>query len=215
MRHTIWERSTQIEQPGSPEIYSEKGSSLMSNWKMVTGGPVALISLDGILILRLWAIHPSLLSDLRESRVICGTRSARFPLLSRRNYFFHRFGLIQQSASCWQGRGVMVIVIDLCWINCRAQKQCQPLFADYWQSQLRKSATSQLTSAHSHTSDEFFQFDSMLQPVFYYLVPGLNLHLPSEETLTPHPLQIVLKCLFLSSIFTFSIVAGIIPGRRF
>ena len=55
----------------------------------------------------------------------------------------------------------------------------------------------------------------MLQPVFYYLVPGLNLHLPSEETLTPHPLQIVLKCLFLSSIFTFSIVAGIIPGRRF
>ena len=60
-----------------------------------------------------------------------------------------------------------------------------------------------------------FQFDSMLQPVFYYLTPGLNLHLPSEETLTPHPLQIVLKCLFLSSIFTFSIVAGIIPGRRF
>ena len=141
MRHTIWERSTQIEQPGSPEIYSEKGSSLMSNWKMVTGGPVALISLDGILILRLWAIHPSLLSDLRESRVICGTRSARSSL-EPENLFFHRFGLIQQSASCWQGRRVMVIVIDLCWINCRAQKQCQPLFADYWQSQLSKSATS-------------------------------------------------------------------------
>ena len=160
--------------------------------------------------------HPSL-SFIRSQGVACylWNKISAHSSLEPENLFFHRFGLIQQSASCWQGRRVMVIVIDLCWINCRAQKQRQPLFADYWQSQLSKSATSQLTSAHSHTSDEFFQFDSMLQPVFYYLVPGLNLHLPSEETLTPHPLQIVLKCLFLSSIFTFSIVAGIIPGRRF